>query len=179
MYMLHRTFGAPKAGGGPAVGAYGCSAELAPFVPGPVVTEDGGSFRLDHDRPQGAGKVREHWGNVPQLVYAYTWSRAMGAEGIREPSGRLGTAQQLHGEAPARAPQRDEVASSPHGPADGDDAHGLETLEQETGVTVIDVQNRLVDFGIDAFWLSHEPWIVPQPFTPDAGERDGCRSAGT
>ena len=33
-----------------------------------------------------------------------------------------------------------------------------------------DVQNRMVDFGIDAFWLSHEPWLVPQPFTPEAGE---------
>src|SRR5690606_8712786 len=39
-----------------------------------------------------------------------------------------------------------------------------------TGVTALDVQNRMVDFGIDAFWLSHEPWIVPQPFTPEAGE---------
>ena len=28
----------------------------------------------------------------------------------------------------------------------------------------------MVDFGIDAFWLSHEPWLVPQPFTPEAGE---------
>ena len=28
----------------------------------------------------------------------------------------------------------------------------------------------MVDFGIDAFWLSHEPWVVPQPFTPEAGE---------
>ena len=78
--------GAPKAGGGPAVGAYGCSAELAPFIPGPVVIEEDGSYRLDHDRPQSAGKVRGHWGNVPQLVYAYTWSRAMGAQGIREAS---------------------------------------------------------------------------------------------
>ena len=33
MYMLHKTFGAPKGGGGPAVGAYGCTAELAPFLP--------------------------------------------------------------------------------------------------------------------------------------------------
>ncbi|WP_303794480.1 hypothetical protein [Sandarakinorhabdus limnophila] len=24
--------------------------------------------------------------------------------------------------------------------------------------------------GDDGFWLSHEPWIVPQPFTPEAGE---------
>jgi glycine dehydrogenase subunit 2 len=44
------------------------------------------------------------------------------------------------------------------------------TLEEDTGVTVADVQNRMVDFGIDAFWLSHEPWLVPQPFTPEAGE---------
>ena len=43
-------------------------------------------------------------------------------------------------------------------------------MTEETGVTVVDVQNRMVDFGIDAFWLSHEPWIVPEPFTPEAGE---------
>nr|MCS5584410.1 aminotransferase class V-fold PLP-dependent enzyme [Pseudomonadales bacterium] len=30
MYMLHKTFGAPKGGGGPAVGAYGCSKKLTP-----------------------------------------------------------------------------------------------------------------------------------------------------
>ncbi len=41
MYMLHKTFGAPKGGGGPAVGAYGCSAALAPFLPAPVVACDG------------------------------------------------------------------------------------------------------------------------------------------
>ena len=46
----------------------------------------------------------------------------------------------------------------------------LEQLYEETGVTVLDVQNRMVDFGVDAFWLSHEPWVVPQPFTPEAGE---------
>jgi glycine dehydrogenase subunit 2 len=28
----------------------------------------------------------------------------------------------------------------------------------------------MADFGIDAFWMSHEPWIVPHPFTPEAGE---------
>lgn len=28
----------------------------------------------------------------------------------------------------------------------------------------------MVDFGVDAPWLSHEPWIVPEPFTPEAGE---------
>jgi glycine dehydrogenase subunit 2 len=38
------------------------------------------------------------------------------------------------------------------------------------GITVVDVQNRMVDFGIDAFWLSHEPWLVPRRSHPEAGE---------
>ena len=75
--------------------------------------------------------------------------------------------------------------------------YSLETLARETGVTAVDVQNRMTDFGIDAFWLSHEPWMVPEPFTPEAGElwsegrhrrvdrraparlRRGLRAAGT
>ena len=47
---------------------------------------------------------------------------------------------------------------------------GLGTLTEETGVTVLDVQNRMVDFGIDAPWLSHEPWVGPRADTPKAGE---------
>jgi glycine dehydrogenase subunit 2 len=46
----------------------------------------------------------------------------------------------------------------------------LATLREETGITCIDVQNRMVDFGVDAYWLSHEPWLVPEAFTPEAGE---------
>jgi glycine dehydrogenase subunit 2 len=83
MFMLHKTFGAPKAGGGPAVGAYGCSAELAPYLPAPIVVKSGDRYDLDHDRPKSSGKIREFWGNIPQVVKAYAWSRAMGAEGIQ------------------------------------------------------------------------------------------------
>ena len=56
MYMLHKTFGAPKGGGGPAVGAYGCTEELAPFLPAPVVVQDGDGYRLDYDRPESVGQ---------------------------------------------------------------------------------------------------------------------------
>jgi len=48
--------------------------------------------------------------------------------------------------------------------------YSLGQVTEDTGITVVDIQNRIVDFGIDAFWLSHEPWIVPEPFTPEAGE---------
>ena len=170
MYMLHKTFGAPKAGGGPAVGAYGCSEELAAFLPAPIVLREGDRYRLDRDRPQSVGKVREFWGNVPQLVYAYAWSRAMGAEGIDKASDISVLANNYMETRLLRI--RGVTKSQPHvtGPRMEMTRYSLETVERETGITVFDVQNRMVDFGIDAFWLSHEPWLVPQPFTPEAGE---------
>ena len=48
MFMLHKTFGASKGGGGPAVGAYGCTAELAEYLPGPLVERaDDDSWRME------------------------------------------------------------------------------------------------------------------------------------
>jgi len=170
MYMLHKTFGAPKGGGGPAVGAYGCTKELARFLPTPVVVRDGERYRLERDRPDSVGKVREFWGNVPQLVYAYTWSRAMGADGISRAADISVLANNYMEKRLLAIPGVSK--SHPHltAPRLEMTRYSLEAVERDTGVTVVDVQNRMVDFGIDAFWLSHEPWLVPQPFTPEAGE---------
>jgi glycine dehydrogenase subunit 2 len=170
MYMLHKTFGAPKAGGGPAVGAYGCTDDLAPFLPTPIVVQEPEGYRLDYDRPESVGKVREFFGNVPQLVYAYTWSRAMGAAGIEEASD---ISVLLNNYMEQRLLSiRGVTKSHPHltTPRLEMTRYSLGQVEQDTGITVFDVQNRMVDFGIDAFWLSHEPWVVPAPFTPEAGE---------
>jgi glycine dehydrogenase subunit 2 len=169
MFMLHKTFGVSKGGGGPAVGAYGCTAELAPFMPGPLVVEDGGAYRLETP-PQQAAKVREYLGNLQQVFKAYAWTRAMGAEGLAEASDlsvllnnymekRLLTLRGVTRSHPEQTSPRLEMTR-----------YSLGTLFEDTGISAVDVQNRMADFGIDAFWLSHEPWIVPQPFTPEAGE---------
>jgi glycine dehydrogenase subunit 2 len=170
MYMLHKTFGAPKGGGGPAVGAYGCSEELVPFLPRPLVRRDGDRHRLDHEGPQSIGKVREFWGNVPVVVKAYAWARAMGADGIKE-AADLSVLANNYMEKRLLA-LRGVTKSQPHlsAPRLEMTRYSLEQVARETGVTVFDIQNRMVDFGVDAFWLSHEPWIVPEPFTPEAGE---------
>jgi glycine dehydrogenase subunit 2 len=170
MFMLHKTFGAPKGGGGPAVGAYGCSDELVPFLPRPLVRRDGDRYRLEHDGPLSVGKVREFWGNVPQVVKAYSWARAMGAQGIRQAADlsvlannymeqRLLGIRGVSKSHPGLTAPRLEMTR-----------YSIEGVTSDTGVTVFDVQNRMVDFGVDAFWLSHEPWLVPEPFTPEAGE---------
>ncbi len=170
MFMLHKTFGAPKGGGGPAVGAYGCTVALAPFLPTPVAVREDGVYRLDNDRPQSIGKIREFWGNVPQVLKAYAWARAMGAEGINEASDlsvlannymdtKLGRIKGLARSNPHVKKWRMEMTR-----------WGLGPLKEATGVGTVDVANRMADYGVDPYWMSHEPWFVPEPFTPEAGE---------
>jgi glycine dehydrogenase subunit 2 len=170
MFMLHKTFGGPKAGGGPAVGAYGCTERLAPFLPGPLVGFDGERFRLDEGGPESIGRVREFLGNVPLLVRAYAWIRAMGAGGIDQASDLSVLVNNYMERRLLRI--RGVTRSHPHLTAHRLEMtrYSLGRLAEQTGVTAVDVQNRMVDFGVDAFWLSHEPWLVPEPFTPEAGE---------
>lgn len=170
MFMLHKTFGAPKAGGGPAVGAFGCSDALAPYLPCPVVMKDGDRYVLDEDRPKSAGKVREYWGNVPQVVKAYAWARGMGADGINLASDISVVANNYMDVRLAKIPGL--AISNP-----GIDKHRMEMtrwslgpLFEETGIGTVDFANRMADYGIDPWWMSHEPWIVAEPFTPEAGE---------
>ncbi|MFD9738753.1 aminomethyl-transferring glycine dehydrogenase subunit GcvPB [Umezawaea sp. NPDC059074] len=169
MFMLHKTFGVPKGGGGPAVGAYGCTAALEPFLPGPLVerTEDGYARR---ENPGGIGRVREFLGNVPQVVKAYSWVLAMGADGIREAADLSVLANNYMEQRLLGIPGVTKSFDHLTGRRLEMTRFSLGTYTAETGVTAVDVQNRMTDFGVDAFWLSHEPWIVPEPFTPEAGE---------
>jgi glycine dehydrogenase subunit 2 len=172
MYMLHKTFGGPKGGGGPAVGAYGCSAELAPFLPRPIVVKDEstGAYSLYHDRDMSIGKVREFLGNVHIVMRAYAWARGMGADGIREASdiSVLANNYMEKGLSAIRGVSK----SHSHLPGHRIEMtrYSLGQLKEETGLGVVEVSNRLTDYGVDAPWLSHEPWLVPEPFTPEAGE---------
>lgn len=169
MFMLHKTFGAPKGGGGPAVGAYGVREHLIPFLPGPIVAKENGAYTLKTGA-QTVGKVREFWGNVPQVMKAYAWARAMGAEGIREASDISVVANNYMD---MRLKRIDGLEmSNPHINAWRMEMTrwGLGPLKEQTGVGTFDVQNRMTDYGIDAYWTSHEPWVVAEPFTPEAGE---------
>jgi len=180
MFMLHKTFGAPKSGvGGPAVGAYGCSAELAPFLPKPIVVFDGERYRLDYDRPQSCGKIREFWGNVPVILKAYAWSRAMGAARMAE-AADLSVLANNYMEKGLLAIRGVTRSHADHAtPRIEMTRYSLQQMKDETGVDVLDVQNRMSDFGIDPLWTSHHPWLVPEPFTPEAGEMYGKEALDT
>lgn len=43
-------------------------------------------------------------------------------------------------------------------------------MKEETGVGVEDVNHRIVDYGLQDMETSHEPWIIPEPLTPEPPE---------
>ncbi len=91
-YNLHKTFTTPHGGGGPGSGAVGCTAALAPFLPGPRVrlqqpAAEGAQPRYEFFEPeQSIGRVKSFWGNFGMLVRAWTYIRTLGAAGLREVS---------------------------------------------------------------------------------------------
>src|SRR5262249_15596282 len=150
--------------------AFGCTKELMPFLPSPHVTFDGTGYHLKHNEKTSLGKVREYLGNVPQVIKAYAWARAMGADGIAEASDISVLVNNYMEKQLLKI--RGVTRSHPNVPGWRMEMtrFSLGQLYEDTGVTAADVQQRMVDFGVDAFWMAHEPWHFPHPFTPEAGE---------
>ena len=84
---LHKTFSTPHGGGGPGSGPIGCKKFLEPFLPTPVVVGKEGSYKLDFNRPDSIGRVRNFYGNFLVYLKAYAYIITLGAEGIKESSG--------------------------------------------------------------------------------------------
>jgi glycine dehydrogenase subunit 2 len=89
-FNLHKTMTTPHGGGGPGTGPVGVKADLAPFLPVPVIerTVEGGAerFALSEDQPRSIGRVRSFFGNVGLLLRAYTYVRSMGPDGLTQAS---------------------------------------------------------------------------------------------
>ena len=48
--------------------------------------------------------------------------------------------------------------------------YSWQTLKEETGVGTDDICRRCVDYGVQDYFTSHHPYIVPEPFTPEPCE---------
>jgi glycine dehydrogenase subunit 2 len=167
-FNLHKTFSAPHGCGGPAVGAVGATAELAPFLPVPVVTFDGRRYSFDYDRPLSIGKVRSFYGVVPAVVKAYAWVVSLGPEGLRT----VAETSVLNNNYLMKKVLEIPGFSAPYDPGTHrieQVRYSLEDLTKETGVHSEDVGLRAADFGVH-YWTSHHPWVVPEPCTLEPTE---------
>ena len=159
-FNLHKTFSSPHGCEGPATGAYMCTDELAPYLPVPVVVKDGDRYHLDYDRPESIGRVRGFLGNWMGVIRAYAWIRNLGPEGLKE----VAEISVLNNNYLDNLLMGIKGVSRPY--AEGHRRldqvrYSLEKLKEDTGVGTEALRDRMVDFGIQSYWMSHHPWVVP------------------
>jgi glycine dehydrogenase subunit 2 len=152
---LHKTFSTPHGGGGPGAGPLGVKKELVPYLPVPTVVAEGGSYRLDWERPKSVGKLHPYIGNIGVILRAWAYMRTLGAEGLSDVSRAAIT----------NANYLLELVRDAFPPArQGACMHEFVVTTQpykKHGVRNMDFAKRLLDFGFHAPTVSF-PLIVPE-----------------
>ena len=176
-YNLHKAFSSPHGGYGPGMGVVVVSAELAPFLPAPVVAADGQRYYLDDDRPLSIGRVKQFYGNVPNAVRAYAWILAMGPAGIATATDiavlnnnyLCHKLKQIRGITVPLAEGRNRMEET---------VFSLKQMLDETGVDAHHFALRVADFGPNStFTLGYppyvaEPWVIEPTESQDKDEID-------
>ena len=78
---LHKTFSTPHGGGGPGAGPICTTAELAPFLPGPVVVQCGDGYASEMPA-HSIGRIGGAQGNFGVLIRALTYISLLGRQGM-------------------------------------------------------------------------------------------------
>ncbi|UMZ74293.1 aminomethyl-transferring glycine dehydrogenase subunit GcvPB [Natranaerofaba carboxydovora] len=167
-FNLHKTFSSPHGGSGPGGAALACSEELAKFLPVPVIEydEDSDKYYFVEDLPNSVGKIKDFFGNMSAVLRAYSWIMTMGPDGLKETAdisilNNNYFYHKIRKEVPDLAISHEE-----------NEARRLEQvrytwakLKEKTGVGSSDIQRRVADYGIQHYFQSHHPFLIPEPMT--------------
>ena len=142
---LHKTMSTPHGGGGPGAGPVCVGGRLAPYLPSPVVElvegEGGQRYRLSTP-PHSIGAMSASHGNFGVLVRAYSYLRALGADGLRQASGdAVLNANYL----------RRKLEHAFHVAVDKTCMHEVVfscRRQRAHGVKALDISKRLIDYGV-------------------------------
>jgi glycine dehydrogenase subunit 2 len=167
---LHKTFSTPHGGGGPGAGPVGVNDRLLPFLPIPMVTEEGGDYRwlTEQDLPQSIGRLSGSMGNAGVLLRAYIYARLLGKEGMN----RVAEFATLNANyLMAQLQSRGLDMAYPTRRAAHEFIVTLKTLKEQTGVIAMDVAKRLLDKGYHAPTV-YFPLLVPECFLIEPTETE-------
>lgn len=163
-FNCHKTFSAPHGCMGPAMGAVGVRGSLARFLPAPRVEFDGTRYSLNYALPESIGRVRSFLGNAPVVLRSYAWIMQHGADGLRE-AAQCSVLNNNYMEHKLREVPGVVVRYAAGKRRLEQVRYSWEKLREDTGVGTEDVMRRMADFGLQHYWTSHHPWVVPEPFT--------------
>jgi glycine dehydrogenase subunit 2 len=166
-YNVHKTFTGPHGAGGPGAGPIAVRANLAPYLPAPLVAKVGDRFVLDHDRPKAIGRVRSFFGNVGILVRGYCYIRTLGPAGLREVSeNAVLNANYLL----ARVKDSFDV---PYGNRCMHEfVASARALRRERRISAMDIAKRLLDLGYHAPTV-YFPLVVAEALMIEPTETEG------
>jgi len=167
-FNLHKTFSTPHGSLGPGTGAIGANKKLKKFLPIPVVEYDGSKYHLNYNLSDSIGKVGAFNGVIHNVIKTYAWILSMGAKGLQEASEwavinnnyLIKKLLEIPGVEIAW-PNRRKLQEA---------RFTLKKLKEDTGIGSADFNERIIDYGIQSYFESHEPMIIPEPVTPEPGE---------
>lgn len=140
---LHKTFSTPHGGGGPGSGPVGCKEFLAQFLPGHYVSGDEKNGYKYVCQPKTIGAVKQFHGNFLVIVRALTYMLMLGKEGIPEAS-----ANAVLNANYMRVKLSDVYTMAYNTTCMHEFVMSLEKLDNETGISAMDVAKGLLDYGI-------------------------------
>lgn len=157
---LHKTFATPHGGGGPGSGPIAVNQRLLPFLPLPVVIQEGNSFRFatKKEYPQSIGRLSCFMGNAGILLRAYFYIRTLGKEGLHR------VAEYATLNANYLLTELTQAGFTPAYPERRASHEFLLTLSQEKkqyGISAMDLAKRLLDYGFHAP-TTYFPLLVPE-----------------
>ncbi len=140
---LHKTFSTPHGGGGPGSGPVCFKSHFEPFQPVPVVDgSDQNGYTLKWDYPKSIGKVHGFYGNFLVTLKALAYIMALGGEGLKQTTfDAVLNANYV----------REKLKNHYNLPFKSETLHEVvfdDKLQQEHGITTLDIAKRLIDYGI-------------------------------
>ena len=148
---LHKTFSTPHGGGGPGSGPVGVKKELVKFLPNPRIILNDDIYEFANNE-KSIGKVRAFYGNFGVMIKAFTYIRAIGAEGLKKVSeNAVLNANYL----------KEKLKSYYKLPYDAVCKHEFVLSDEglPNNVTTADISKRLLDYGIHPMTI-YFPLIV-------------------
>jgi glycine dehydrogenase subunit 2 len=137
---LHKTFSTPHGGGGPGSGPVSVKANLAEFLPSPLVIKSGKGYSFTSPA-KSIGSLGAACGNFGVMVRAYAYIRSLGAEGLKEVSeNAVINANYI----------KEKLKGYYHLPYDRTCMHEVVfsgKRQKAKGVTTLDIAKRLLDYG--------------------------------
>ncbi|MBS1959338.1 MAG: aminomethyl-transferring glycine dehydrogenase [Bdellovibrionales bacterium] len=138
---LHKTFCIPHGGGGPGMGPIAVKSQLAPFLPGHVLSKTGGEKAI------GAISAAP-WGSASILPISWTYMKLMGAEGLtRATQVAILNANYIARKLESHYPV---LYKGEKGWVAHECILDIRPIKAETGVDVEDIAKRLMDYGFHA-----------------------------